>query len=83
VVLVAGTLFRVVGLCAHAIHAKAGRWVVSEKGLVAAAGRLPTAPPRFSVRARTILGDLGNDAAALAASLGAARALVDDVAEAS
>jgi len=83
VVLVAGTLFRIVGLCAHAIHAKAGRWVISEKGLVAAAGRLPTAPPRFSVRARTILGDLGNDAAALAASLGAARALVDDVAEAS
>lgn len=40
---VAGCLFRVVGLCAHAVHAKAGRWVISEKGLVDAAGRLPQA----------------------------------------
>ena len=55
VVLVAGSLFRVIGLCAHAVHAKAGEWVISEKGLVEAAGRLPTAPPRFSVRAEMIL----------------------------
>jgi len=80
VVLVAGSLFRVVGLCAHAVHAKAGRWVINEKGLVDAAGRLSTAPPGFSARARSILGSLGQDPAALVASLDAARALVDEVA---
>ena len=31
---VAGLLFRVVGLLAHALHAKAGRWVINEKGLI-------------------------------------------------
>ena len=80
VVLVAGSLFRVIGLCAHAVHAQAGRWVISEKGLVDAASRLPTAPPGFSVRARAILAGLGNDGAALTAALHAARALVDEVA---
>jgi predicted nucleotidyltransferase len=82
VVLVAGSLFRVIGLCAHAVHAKAGQWVISEKGLVEAAGRLPTAPPQFTVRAQTIMGGLGTDAAALGASLDAARALVDEIADA-
>jgi predicted nucleotidyltransferase len=82
VVLVAGSLFRVIGLCAHAVHAKAGQWVISEKGLVEAAGRLPTAPPQFAVRAQTIMGGLGTDAAALEASLDAARALVDEIADA-
>lgn len=80
VAFVAGSLFRVVGLCAHTIHAKAGRWVISEKGLVEAAGRLPGAPPDFTVRAHAILGGLGADPLALRASLVAARALVDDVA---
>ncbi len=35
---VAGCLFRVVGLCAHALHGRAGRWLINEKGAVAAAG---------------------------------------------
>lgn len=32
---VAGCLFLSVGLCAHALHAVAGRWLVNQKGAVA------------------------------------------------
>ncbi|MEV8094705.1 nucleotidyltransferase domain-containing protein [Kitasatospora sp. NPDC085879] len=46
-----GCLFRVVGLLAHALHGRAGRWLVNEKGAVDAAGRLPGAPERFAERA--------------------------------
>jgi hypothetical protein len=77
--LLAGSLFRVVGLCAHALHAKAGRWVISEKGLVQAAGRLEGAPPDFTGRAHAVLGRLGTEPVALQASLAAARALLADV----
>ena len=80
VALIAGVLFRVIGLCAHALHAKAGQWVITEKGLIDAAGRLGNAPPGFSVRAHTILGGLGTDSQGLKASLSAARALLDQVA---
>jgi predicted metal-binding protein len=37
---VAGCLFRVVTLCAHAVHAKAGHWVINKRGIVDAADRL-------------------------------------------
>lgn len=76
---VAGCLFRVVGLCAHALHAHAGRWVVNEKGAATSAGRLPGAPPGFERRAHHLLGPLGTNPARLQASLGAAEALVADV----
>jgi hypothetical protein len=82
VVLVAGVLFRVIGLCGHALHARAGQWVINEKGLIEAAGRLQAAPPGFTVRAHAILGELGTDSVGLGASLTAARALLDEVAEA-
>ena len=52
---VAGCLFRVVGLCAHALHGRAGRWAINEKGLVASAGRLSLAPPGFAARAQRVL----------------------------
>jgi hypothetical protein len=41
---VAGCLFRAVELCAHALHGSARRWLINEKGAVAAAGRLTNAP---------------------------------------
>jgi hypothetical protein len=82
VAVVSGVLFRVLGLCAHALHARAGRWVISEKGLIGAAGRLPAAPLEFSRRADGILGGLGTDAPALRGTLVAARALLDEVADA-
>lgn len=77
--LVAGCLFRVVALCAHALHARSGRWVVSEKGVVDAAGRLPTAPADFTARAHGLLGRLGTEPDQLRAALDAAAQLVADV----
>ena len=59
---VAGCLFRAVGLCAHALHGRAGRWLINEKGAVAAAGRLPQAPDHFSERAHGVLAHLGRQA---------------------
>ena len=79
VALVAGALFRVVGLCAHALHARAGRWVVNEKGLVEAAGRLPGAPPAFGTRVGSLLGRLGTDPAGLVRALDLARGLLVEV----
>nr|WP_240896682.1 nucleotidyltransferase domain-containing protein [Kineococcus vitellinus] len=79
---VAGCLFRAVLLCAHAVHARAGRWVVNEKGAVAAAGRLPGAPERFGERAAAVFAGLGGGPAALGAALDAARELVEDTAAA-
>jgi hypothetical protein len=73
---VAGCVFRAVVLCAHAVHARAGRWLVNEKGAVAAAGRLPTAPEGFARRAAAVLGTLGTTAAQLSSALERARALV-------
>ena len=44
---VAGLLFRVVGLLAYALHAKAGRWVINEKGLIDAPDCCPLRTRRF------------------------------------
>ena len=73
---VGGCLFRVVGLCAHALHGSARRWLVNEKGAVAAAGRLPRAPAGFAERAHAVLAALGRSPAELATALAAARDLV-------
>lgn len=75
---VAGCLFHVVLLCAHALHAAAGRWLVNEKGAVASAGRLLNAPAGFGDRARQICGHVGDDPDQLIATLAAAQGLLDD-----
>lgn len=77
---VAGCAFRVVGLCAHALHAAAGRWLINEKGSVASAGRLPLAPPGFGARAHGVLGEVGTAPEELAATLLRASELVRDAA---
>ena len=74
---VAGCLFRVVGLCAHALHGRAGRWLVNEKGAVAAAGRLPLAPEGFTDRAHGLLARVGTRAEDLTAVLDDAATLVE------
>ncbi|NAZ84552.1 DNA polymerase subunit beta [Kineococcus sp. T90] len=74
---VAGCLFRALALCAHALHARAGRWVVNEKGLLPAAGRLPRAPARFSERALEVLAAADGGPPALSAALDAAQRLVE------
>ena len=76
---VAGCLFRVVVLCAHALHGRDGRWLVNEKGAVAAAGRLPSAPAEFAGKAQRLLAQVGATPSQLADSLRAAQALVADV----
>jgi hypothetical protein len=76
---VAGCLFRAVLLCAHALHGHAERWLINEKGAVAAAGRLADAPPDFSARAHGILADIGTEPGQLKAALRAAADLIDDV----
>ncbi|MFC8723257.1 nucleotidyltransferase domain-containing protein [Kitasatospora sp. NPDC057198] len=76
---VAGCLFRAVGLLVHALHARAGQWVVNEKGAIASAGRLPCAPPEFERRAQELFRFAGTDPAALAAALDAADALTAEV----
>lgn len=68
---VAGCLFRAVGLCAHALHGRAGRWLVNEKGAVAAAGRLPGAPADFAARAHGMLAHLGSTPEDLTAAVAA------------
>jgi predicted nucleotidyltransferase len=75
---VAGCLFRLVGVCAHALHGRAGRWLINEKGAVASAGRLPGAPVQFAERAQQLLAGVGRTSAELAASLDSAAVLVED-----
>ncbi|GAA1611489.1 nucleotidyltransferase domain-containing protein [Catellatospora bangladeshensis] len=58
----AGCVFRAVGVMAQALHGRAGRWTINEKGLVASAARLPLAPAGFREQAEAALSDL--DAAA-------------------
>ncbi|SCF16154.1 hypothetical protein [Micromonospora mirobrigensis] len=76
---VAGCLFRAVGVLVQALHGRAGRWLVNEKGMIASAGRLPGAPPDFTSRAQALLGSVGRTPEELAATVDAARRLVADV----
>jgi hypothetical protein len=76
---VAGCLFRAVGISAHALHGHEGRWLINEKGAVASAGALPSAPPGFAARAQRLLGAAGTTAGELSATIAAARALVAEV----
>ncbi|BAJ26972.1 MULTISPECIES: nucleotidyltransferase domain-containing protein [Kitasatospora] len=76
---VAGCLFRAVGLLAHALHARAGQWLVNEKGAIAEAGRLPCAPPEFELRAQRLFAFGGTDPESLAAVLDAADGLAAEV----
>jgi hypothetical protein len=66
---VAGCVFRAIGLCSHALHGRAGRWLINEKGAVAAAGLLSDAPPAFADRAHAILGNLGTTSEGLSRAL--------------
>lgn len=76
---VAGCLFRAVLLCAHALHGRAERWLINEKGAIASAGRLPLAPAGFATRAHGVLAHLGDQPDQLIAAIGAGQALLDDV----
>jgi hypothetical protein len=75
---VAGCLFRVVCLCAHALHGRGGRWLVNEKGAVASAARLEIAPDDFARRAHDVVAHPGLGEDELAAAVQAADLLVRD-----
>ncbi len=79
---IAGCLFRALELCAHALHGHAGRWLINEKGAIAAAGRIPGAPAHFAMRAPRLLGRIGSSPAELAASIGDGQRLVEETAAA-
>ncbi|MFG1926526.1 nucleotidyltransferase family protein [Cryptosporangium sp. NPDC048952] len=73
---VAGCLFRVVGLCAHALHANAGVWLINEKGAVDAAAALSGAPLDFAEAAHGVLAGLGRSEIDLRAALHTAGRLI-------
>jgi hypothetical protein len=79
---VAGCLFRLVGVCAHALHGAAGRWLVNEKGAVTASAALPGAPAGFRAQVDALLAGLRADPVALGITLDAATDLVLDTADA-
>ena len=75
---VAGCLFRVVEVCAHALHGHAGQWLINEKGAVASAGRLPEAPTGFAERAQGVLAHLGATPGELSSAIASAASLLAD-----
>lgn len=79
---VAGCLFRVVGVCAHALHGAAGAWLINEKGAVAAAAALPGAPELLRERVDKIFAGVDGDPVRLTGAIDAAADLVLDTADA-
>ena len=79
---VAGCLFRLTGVCAHALHGAAGRWLVNEKGAVDSADGLPGAPERFRQRVDAMFACVDGDPAHLGTALDMAADLVLETADA-
>ena len=79
---VSGCLFRLVGVCAHALHGAAGRWMLNEKGMVAAADALPGAPTGFKRRADAVFALVDSDPLHLAEAIDRATDLVLETADA-
>ncbi|MFI7114720.1 nucleotidyltransferase domain-containing protein [Nonomuraea sp. NPDC050227] len=75
----AGALFRAIGVACHALHAADGAWLINEKGMVAAADRLPSAPPGFGERAQALLASVGGTPEEITRTVAAAERLVADV----
>lgn len=78
----AGCLFRLVGVCVHALHGAGRRWLVNEKGAVAAAAAIPGAPAGFRARAEAVFAQLDGDPEGLTSAIDAAADLVLDTADA-
>ncbi|GAA0507607.1 hypothetical protein Ade02nite_50130 [Paractinoplanes deccanensis] len=79
---VSGCLFRLVGVCAHALHGAAGRWLINEKGAVAAAAALPGAPAHFGERVDKAFAAVDGDPLRLRVAIDIAADLVLDTADA-
>jgi hypothetical protein len=72
----AGCLFRGIGVACQALHGHARRWLINEKGMVASAGMLPVAPPRFAARAHSLLAGVGLSEQRIAETAAQAEALI-------
>ena len=79
---VAGCLFRLIGVCAHALHGAARRWLVNEKGAVASAAAIPGAPARVAGRVDAVFALVDGDPLHLAEALDLATDLVLETADA-
>ncbi|RSM98741.1 DNA polymerase subunit beta [Nonomuraea sp. WAC 01424] len=75
----AGALFRAIGVACHALHAADGAWLINEKGMVAATGRLPSAPDGFAERAQALLASVGGTRDEITRTVAAAERLLADV----
>ena len=62
----------------QALHGRAGRWLVNEKGMIASAGRLPDVPAGLRPPGAGTARRVGRSPAELAATLHAARELVTE-----
>jgi Nucleotidyltransferase domain len=75
----AGHLFHSVGVMCHALHGRAGVWLVHEKGMVASAARLALVPPGFADEAHALLAGVGRTQAEIAATADRAEAVLERV----
>ncbi|MET9618922.1 nucleotidyltransferase domain-containing protein [Kitasatospora indigofera] len=71
-------LSRAVGVLVQAMFAGERRWCLNEKGALAVAGTLPTAPDGFGPRVSELLGAPGDTAESLIATVAEARVLVEE-----
>ncbi|WP_411106947.1 nucleotidyltransferase domain-containing protein [Streptomyces sp. cmx-4-9] len=79
VLYVALCLSRAVGVLVQAMYAEDRRWCLNEKGALAVAEALPSAPPGFGPRVRGLLAAPGRSSEELVAVVDGARALVAEV----
>ena len=63
----------------HALHGRAGAWLVHEKGMVASAARLAITPAGFAEEAHGMLASVGRTRAELTATAERAQALLERV----
>ena len=77
---VAGGVYRVVGVCLHALHGHAGTWLINDKGAVASAAVLPGTPAGFAQSVHGILGAIGTTPEELGATLDLTERIVVQVA---
>ncbi len=71
-------LSKAFGILVQALYAADRRWCLNEKGALAAAELLPSAPPGFGDRVRTLLGAQGTTPEALTATVTEARTLIEE-----
>ncbi|MCY0930932.1 nucleotidyltransferase domain-containing protein [Streptomyces sp. H27-H1] len=71
-------LSKAFGILVQALFAADRRWCLNEKGALAAAEALPSAPAGFGERVRTLLGVQGTTASSLTATVAEARTLVEE-----